>query len=176
MLHKLHKVHPGLVGAVAGFSTGALYSTWWLGLKTADVGLRDAETIWLSVVTVVVIVCFPLLMTYFAYYSYRGLQTDPAKSAIDSWNTIAVIVFSLSIGYSLPFAAVIRDPAYISTATMWSLFVGYGAIIAAPLYLIYKVPWVNWGRVVMRGSSASKAAGDRDSLEPMATAMDTKER
>jgi len=127
-------------------------------------------------VTVVVIVCFPLLMTYFAYYSYRGLQTDRTKSASDSWNTIAVIVFSLSFGYSLSFAAVIKDPASISTATLWSLFVGYGAIIAAPLYLIYKVPSVNWGRVVMRDSSAAKAAGDRDSLEPEATAIDTKER
>lgn len=176
MLHKLHKFHPGLVGAAAGFSMGALYSTWWLGLKSVGVGLSDAETMWLLVVTVVVIVCFPLLMTYFAYYSYRGLQTDPTKSASDSWNTIALIVFSLSIGYSLSFAAVIKDPDSISTATMWSLFVGYGAIIAALLHLIFKVPWVNWGRVVMRDSSAAKAAGDRDSLEPKATAMDTKER
>ena len=176
MLHKLHKFHPGLVGAAAGFGMGALYSTWWLGLKSADVGLSDAETMWLLVVTVVVIVCFPLVMTYFAYYSYRGLQTDASKSTSDSWNTIAVIVFSLSFGYSLSFAAVIKDPASISTATMWSLFVGYGAIIAAPLYLIYKVPWVNWGRVVMRDSSTAKAAGERDSLEPKATAMDTKVR
>jgi len=176
VLHKLHKFHPGLVGAAAGFGMGALYSTWWLGLKSIDVGLSDAAAMWLLAVTVAVIVCFPLLMTYFAYYSYRGLKTDPTKSASDSWNTIAVIVLSLSFGYSLSFAAVIKDPASISTATMWSLFVGYGAIIAAPLYLIYKVPWVNWGRVVMRDSSAAKAAGDRDSLEPKATAMDTKER
>ena len=64
MLHKLHKFHPGLVGAAVGFSMGALYSTWWLGLKSVDVGLSDAKTMWLLVVTVVVIVCFPLLMTY----------------------------------------------------------------------------------------------------------------
>jgi len=176
MLHKLHKYHPGLVGAAAGLSMGALYSTWWLGWKPAHVGLSDAAAMWLLVVTVAVIVCFPLLMTYFAYYSYRGLQTDASKSASDSWKTIAVIVFSLSFGYSLSFIAVIKEPAFISTATMWSLFVGYGAIIAALLYLIYKVPWVNWGRMVIRDSSIAKAAGDRDSVEPAATAMDTKER
>ena len=118
MLHKLHKFHPGLVGAAAGFSMGALYSSWWLGLNSADVGISDAETMWLLAVTVAVIVCFPLLMTYFAYYSYRGLKTDPTKSASDSWNTIAVIVLSLSFGYSLSFAAVIKDPASIPTATM----------------------------------------------------------
>jgi hypothetical protein len=176
VLHKLHKFHPGLVGAAAGFGTGALYSIWWLGWKPADVGLSDAEAMWLLVVTVAVIVCFPLLMTYFAYYSVRSLQTDLTKSASDSWKTIAVIVFSLSFGYSLSFIAVINEPGLISTATMWSLFVGYGAIISAMLYLIYKVPWVNWGRVVTRDSSAAKATGDRDSLEPKATAMDTKER
>lgn len=83
MLQRFHKFHPGLVGAAIGLSAGVLYSVWWLGLKSADVGLTEAETKWLLVATVAVIVGFPILIGYFAYFAYTGLQMDSSKSAAD---------------------------------------------------------------------------------------------
>jgi len=172
MLHKLYQFHPGLVGAVVGFTTGALYSMWWFDSKSAGAVLSDAETAWLLLSTVAVVVCFPLLMAYFAYFSYLGLQTTSTKSASDSWKTIAVIVFSLSFGYSLSFVVLLEQPIFISNLTMWALYIGYVAIVAALLYLIFNLPWVTWGRVAKRNLSEAEAHGERFDLN--AKIMDMK--
>ena len=172
MLRKLYQFHPGLVGAAAGFTTGALYSMWWFDSKVAGAVLSDAETGWLLVATVTVIVCFPLLMAYFAYYSYLGLQTSSIKSASDSWKTIAVMVFSLSFGYSLSFVVLLEQPIFISTLTMWALYIGYVAIIAALLYLIFNLPWVTWGRVAKKNPSEAEA--HRERFDSNAEIMDMK--
>ena len=176
MLHKLYKFHPGLVGAAVGFFTGARYSMWWFGSKSAEVGLSGAETICLLVATTTVIICFPMLLIYFAFYSYQGLQIDPRKSASDSWKIIAAVVFCLSFGYSISFFVLIKQPTFISTATMWSLLIGYAVIIVVPLYLIYKLPWVNRGRLATKDCSAAMAVGEREHFEREAKTMDTKVR
>lgn len=176
MLQRFHKFHPGLVGAAIGLSVGVLYSIWWLGLRSADVGLDESETKWLLVATVAMIVGFPILIGYFAYFAYPGLQVDPTKSAVDAWHTVAVIVFSLSFGYSLSLVAVFKDPTSISTTTMWALIVGYGAIIVAPLYLIFKFPWAKWGRAAMSDSSTAKAVGAQEYFQQQAKTMETNNR
>ena len=173
MIHKLYILHPGLVGAAVGFFMGARYSMWWFGSNSAEVGLSGAKTIWLLVATSAVIICFPMLLIYFAFYSYQGLQTDPRKSASDSWKIIAAIVFCLSFGYAIAFFVLIKQPTFISTATMWSLLISYAAIIAAPLYLTYKLPWVNWGRLAMKDNSAATVVGERVHFEPEAKTMGT---
>jgi hypothetical protein len=111
-------------------------------------------------------------MAYFAYFSYLGLQTTSIESASDSWKTIAVIVFSLSFGYSLSFVVFLEQPIFISTSTMWALYIGYVAIVAALLYLIFNLPWVTWGRVAKRNLSEVEA--HREHFESYAKIMNRK--
>lgn len=174
MLQKLFKFHPGLVGAVAGFSSGALFSTLWIGLESAGAGLNETESAWLAVVTVVVLYCLPLLMGYFAYYSYAGLQTDSTKSASQSWKTIAVIVFPLGFAYFLSLVVIFTPPESISSATMQSIFIGYAAIALALLYLFYKLPWVDLGRRLMRDFSAAADEGYQECVAAEAKIMDAR--
>ena len=173
MLREMYKIHPGLVGAAAGLLAGARYSMWWFGAKTAETGLSDAESIWFLVATTSVFICFPMIFIYFVNSAYLGLRTNASSSKADSWNIIAVISFCLSFGYAISFFVQIGQPTFISSETMWSLLVLYAAIIVAPLYLIYKLPWVNWDLLAMRDSLAATDAADRDNVDLEAKSMST---
>ena len=176
MLQMLSKFHPGLVGTVAGFSAGAVYSTWWFDLGSAGAGLNESETVWLLAVTAAVLYFLPLLTGYFAYYSYAGIQADSTNSASQSWKTIAIIVFPLGFAHFLSIAVLFTDPASISTATLWSIFLGYATIFLALLYLMYVLPWVGLGRRAIGDVSAIMNEDGRERLEPEAKIVGTKAR
>lgn len=59
---------------------------------------------------------------------------------------------------------------------MWALIVGYGAINVAPLYLIFKLPWVSLGREAMNEASFETAIGNQEFFQHRAKTIVTNDR